>query len=157
MPIRQMNSADIPAVLKIQGELSFQDWNERQFEQEIKAPYTCAVVYENEGAILGYAVFHLLGADSELLSIAVKDTAQRSGIGGKLLLAGLSQLDLEKNDCCFLEVRENNLKARRFYENHGFTLFGIRKRYYADGENAALYRTEKRSDIDPSQKGVQLV
>lgn len=157
MPIRQMNSADIPAVLKIQGELSFQDWNERQYEQEIKVPYTYAVVYENEGAILGYAVFHLLGADSELLSIAVKDTEQRSGIGGKLLQSGLSQLDLEKNDCCFLEVRENNLKARRFYEKHGFTLFGIRKRYYADGENAALYRTENRSDIDPSQKGVQLV
>ena len=154
MPIRPMNLEDIPAVLKIQGELSFQDWNERQYEHEIKAPYTYAVVYENEGAIAGYAVFHLLGADSELLSIAVSESTQRKGIGSKLLQAGLSQLDLDKSDCCFLEVRENNLKARRFYENHGFTLFAIRKKYYADGENAVLYRTEKRSDIDPSQKGV---
>ena len=154
MPIRLMNSADIPAVLRIQGELAFQDWNERQYEIEIKAPYTYAVVYENDGDIAGYAVFHLLGADSELLSIAVRDAAQHNGIGGKLLQAGLSQLDLEKTDCCFLEVRETNLKARRFYEKHGFTLFGIRKKYYADGENAALYRTEKRSDIDPSRKGV---
>ena len=154
MPIRKMNSADIPAVLRIQGELAFQDWNERQYEIEIKAPYTYAVVYENDGDITGYAVFHLLGADSELLSIAVRDSAQHNGIGGKLLQAGLSQLDLEKTDCCFLEVRETNLKARRFYEKHGFTLFGIRKKYYADGENAALYRTKKRSDIDPSRKGV---
>jgi len=154
MPIRPMNLEDIPAVLKIQGELSFQDWNERQYEHEIKAPYTYAVVYENEGCIEGYAVFHLLGADSELLSIAVSESAQRKGIGSKLLLAGLSQLDLDKSDCCFLEVRENNQKARRFYEKHGFTLFAIRKKYYADGENAALYRTENRSDIDPSQKGV---
>ena len=154
MPIRPMNLEDIPAVLKIQGELSFQDWNERQYEHEIKAPYTYAVVYESEGSIVGYAVFHLLGADSELLSIAVSESVQRKGIGSKLLLAGLSQLDLDKSDCCFLEVRENNLKARRFYENHGFTLFAIRKKYYADGENAALYRTENRSDIDPSQKGV---
>ena len=45
MSIRKMNSADIPAVLRIQGELAFQDWNERQYEQEIKAPYTYAVVY----------------------------------------------------------------------------------------------------------------
>jgi ribosomal-protein-alanine N-acetyltransferase len=154
MPIRPMNFADIPAVLQIQAELSFQDWNERQYEQEIKAPYTYAIVYEKDGAICGYAVFHLLGADSELLSIAVSESAQRNGIGSKLLQAGLSQLELEKSDCCFLEVRENNLKARRFYENHGFTLFGIRKKYYSDGENAALYRTEKRSDIDPSLKGV---
>ena len=142
MPIRKMNSADIPAVLRIQGELAFQDWNERQYEQEIKAPYTCAVVYENESGILGYAVFHLLGADSELLSIAVSESAQRSGIGYQLLQAGLVQLSLDKEDCCFLEVRENNIKARRFYENHGFNLFGIRKKYYADGENAALYRTQ---------------
>ena len=141
MPIRKMNSADIPAVLRIQGELAFQDWNERQYEQEIKAPYTYAVVYENESGILGYAVFHLLGADSELLSIAV-ESAQRSGIGSQLLQAGLVQLSLDKEDCCFLEVRENNIKARRFYENHGFNLFGIRKKYYADGENAALYRTQ---------------
>ena len=154
MPIRPMNLEDIPAVLKIQGELSFQDWNERQYEHEIKAPYTYAIVYESEGAIVGYAVFHLLGADSELLSIAVSESTQRKGIGSKLLQAGLSQLDLDKSDCCFLEVRENNLKARRFYENHGFTLFAIRKKYYADGENAVLYRTENRSDIDPSQKGV---
>ena len=142
MSIRKMNSADIPAVLRIQGELAFQDWNERQYEQEIKAPYTYAVVYENEGAIEGYAVFHLLGADSELLSIAVSNSAQRKGIGTQLLHAGLSQLDLDKSDCCFLEVRENNIKARNFYEKHGFNLFGIRKKYYADGENAALYRTE---------------
>lgn len=142
MSIRKMNSADIPAVLRIQGELAFQDWNKRQYEQEIKAPYTYAVVYENEGAIEGYAVFHLLGADSELLSIAVSETAQRKGIGTQLLHAGLSQLDLDKSDCCFLEVRENNIKARNFYEKHGFNLFGIRKKYYADGENAALYRTE---------------
>ena len=120
---------------------------ERQYEQELKAPYTYAIVYENEGTIEGYAVFHLLGADSELLSIAVNNSAQRKGVGSKLLHAGLSQLDLDKTDCCFLEVRENNLKARRFYENHGFNLFGIRKKYYADGENAALYRT-KGAKID---------
>ena len=83
----------------------------------------------------------MLGADSELLSIAVSETAQRKGIGTQLLHAGLSQLDLDKSDCCFLEVRENNIKARNFYEKHGFNLFGIRKKYYADGENAALYRT----------------
>lgn len=154
MPIRPMNPADIPAVLEIQGELSFQEWNEQQFRQEIGAPYTYSIVYEDQGKIAGYALFHLLGADSELLSIAVRKSAQHNGIGSRLLRAGLSRLDLEEKDCCFLEVRENNLKARRFYENHGFTLFGIRKKYYADGENAALYRSENRSDVDPSQKGV---
>ena len=40
----------------------------------------------------------------------------------------------------FLEVREGNEKARRFYEHHGFEAFGKRNNYYADGETAILYR-----------------
>ena len=154
MPIRNMEIADIPKVLALQDALRFQEWNASVFESEIKAPYGYAIVYEEGAEILGYAVFHLMGEDSELLSIAVNESAQRKGIGSILLQSGLSRLDLDRQDRCFLEVRENNLKARRFYEKHGFTLFGIRKKYYSDGENAALYRTENRSDIDPSLKGV---
>lgn len=144
MSIRKMEIKDIPQVLKIQDALAFQDWNERQMTQEISASYTYATVYENQLAeIQGYAVFHMLGPDSELLSIAVSESAQRSGVGSKLLLDGFRQLDFEAGDCCFLEVRENNAKARNFYEKHGFNLFGIRKKYYSDGENAALYKAEK--------------
>ncbi len=144
MPIRKMEIRDIPHVLEIQDALAFQDWNERQMTQEISASYTYATVFENEQAeIQGYAIFHMLGPDSELLSIAVSEGTQRSGVGTQLLLNGFEQLDFEAGDCCFLEVRENNVKARGFYEKHGFNLFGIRKKYYSDGENAALYKAEK--------------
>lgn len=145
MPIRKMEISDIPAVLKIQDALAFQDWNTRQFESEIKASYALCIVYEADGEILGYAIFHLMGPDSELLSIAVSEGAQRTGIGGELLLRGFSQLDFSSGDCCFLEVRENNQKARRFYEKMGFNIFGIRKKYYSDGENAALYKADDSS------------
>ena len=154
MSIRNMETEDIPKVLALQDSLAFQEWNASVFQSEIKAPYSYAIVYEEGSEIVGYAVFHLMGEDSELLSIAVSEKVQQKGIGGKLLESGLSRLDLDKQDRCFLEVREKNIKARRFYEKHGFALFGIRKKYYADGENAALYRTEDRSDIDPSLKGL---
>lgn len=143
MSIRKMEQKDIPAVLEIQNQLAFQDWNERQVSQEISASYTYAVVYEeSQVGIVGYAIFHLLGPDTELLSIAVSEKAQRTGVGSQLLQDGFAQLDFSSGDCCFLEVRENNEKARRFYEKHGFKLFGIRKKYYSDGENAALYKVE---------------
>ncbi|WP_298770959.1 ribosomal protein S18-alanine N-acetyltransferase [uncultured Fibrobacter sp.] len=142
MPVRPMQVADIPAVLRIQESLRFQEWNSRQYEQELKASYTYASVYEESGNIVGYAVFHLLGADSELLSIAVSKGAQKKGIGKSLLLDGLARLSLQNGDCCFLEVREGNLNARRFYESHGFSQFATRKKYYTDGENAFLYRPE---------------
>ena len=154
MPVREMKIDDLPQVLQIQKALAFQDWNERQFIAEITANYALCVVYaeaaqSNEDPrlrgddILGYAVFHLMGPDSELLSIAANASHQRAGIGTALLNAGLAHLDFAKGDKMFLEVREGNTKARRFYEKHGFEPYAERKKYYADGENAILYQKSK--------------
>lgn len=168
MPVREMKIDDLPQVLQIQKALAFQDWNKRQFIAEITANYALCVVYEeaqfnsaqsnstqtnsaqsNEDPrlrgddILGYAVFHLMGPDSELLSIAANAPHQRTGIGTALLNAGLAHLDFAKGDKMFLEVREGNTKARRFYEKHGFEPYAERKKYYADGENAILYQKSK--------------
>ena len=154
MPVREMKVDDLPQVLEIQKALAFQDWNERQFCAEIAAGYALCVVYaesaqSNEDPrlrgddILGYAVFHLMGPDSELLSIAANASHQRAGIGTALLNAGLAHLDFAKGDKMFLEVREGNTKARRFYEKHGFEPYAERKKYYADGENAILYQKSK--------------
>ena len=145
-----MKVDDLPQVLEIQKALAFQDWNERQFCAEIAAGYALCVVYEDaaqfntfNAPILGYAIFHLMGPDSELLSIATSAAHQRSGIGTALLDAGLAHFDFAKGDKMFLEVREGNAKARRFYEKHGFEPYAERKKYYADGENAILYQKTK--------------
>ena len=139
MQLRQMNENDLPQVLELQRELAFQDWNEKQFLSEIRASYAYCVVCEDDGKLLGYAIFHLLGPDSELLSIATRSSEQRKGIGSQLLKAGLDKLT-ESGDQCFLEVRDGNAKARAFYEKHGFKLYSVRKKYYSDGEDAALYK-----------------
>ena len=139
MKQRAMTESDLPQVLELQRELAFQDWNEKQFLSEIRASYAYCVVCEDDGKLLGYAIFHLLGPDSELLSIATRTSEQRKGIGSQLLKAGLDKLT-ESGDQCFLEVRNGNAKARAFYEKHGFKLYSVRKKYYSDGEDAALYK-----------------
>ena len=139
MKLREMTENDLPQVLELQRELAFQDWNEKQFSSEIRASYAYCVVCEDDGKLLGYAIFHLLGPDSELLSIATRTSEQRKGIGSQLLKAGLDKLT-ESGDQCFLEVRDGNAKARAFYEKHGFKLYSVRKKYYSDGEDAALYK-----------------
>ncbi len=139
MKLREMTENDLPQVLELQRELAFQDWNEKQFASEIRASYAYCVVCEDDGKLLGYAIFHLLGPDSELLSIATRTSEQRKGIGSQLLKAGLDKLT-ESGDQCFLEVRDGNAKARAFYEKHGFKLYSVRKKYYSDGEDAALYK-----------------
>ena len=141
MKLREMTETDLPQVLDLQRELAFQDWNEKQFLSEIKASYAYCVLCESESnnKLLGYAIFHLLGSDSELLSIATRESEQRKGIGSMLLNAGLERLNAD-DDQCFLEVRDSNSKARTFYEKHGFRQYSVRKKYYANGEDAVLYK-----------------
>jgi len=146
MPVRKMTEKDLPQVLALQQELAFQDWNEKQYQAELKASYAFCCVYNDESSsekILGYAVFHILGPDSELMSIATSTSNQRKGIGSILLNEGFKLLDFHSGDQLFLEVREGNAKARSFYEHHGFDAYSNRKKYYADGENAVLYRKIK--------------
>lgn len=144
MPIRKMKESDLEQVLAIQQELAFQDWNEKQFLSEIHASYALCIVFEDsDGKILGYAIFHLMGSDSELLSIATAEACQRKGIGAELLSSGLERLDFSGGDQIFLEVREGNAKAKMFYEKHGFEAYHTRLKYYSDGENAILYKKSK--------------
>jgi len=144
MPIREMKESDLPRVLEIQQELAFQEWNEREFLAEIQANYALCIVFEQTNFdvtdIVGYAIFHMMGPDSELLSIATATSEQGKGIGGELLKAGLEGLNFANGDQMFLEVREGNANARRFYEHHGFEAYAKREKYYSDGENAILYR-----------------
>ncbi len=146
-----MTEADIPEILALQQKLAFQNWNEREFLSEISASYAhcvvCVCTEKSKEHLLGYAVFHLMGPDSELLSIATRKSNQRHGIGTALLNSGLDKLTGE-DDCCFLEVRKGNKKAKRFYEKNGFEPYSTRKRYYADGEDAILYKKKRNSQED---------
>ncbi len=140
MPIRPMTEADLPHVLALQSALSFQSWNEKQFLSELQASYALCLVDEENGAFAGYAIFHLMEADSELLTIATAPEFQRKGIASAFLRYGLGKLNRDKGDQCFLEVREGNTGARKLYERHGFQAYNKREHYYDDGETAILYK-----------------
>ena len=139
MPIRPMTETDLSEVLKLQATLAFQDWNEKQFLSELHASYALCLVDEEDGSLAGYAIFHLMGSDSELLSIAVAPQFQRRGLASRLLTEGLKKLS-QADDACFLEVRQGNSSAQALYQKHGFVEFGKRKNYYSDGETAILYK-----------------
>lgn len=90
---------------------------------------------------LGYARWSLVpGLDeAELLRIAVAPEARGQGLGRRLLRKSstvLQQLGVAR---LLLEVRVSNTPARHLYEAEGWQYQGLRKGYYRDGEDAALY------------------
>jgi len=140
MQCRQMSLSDLPAVLGIQNELGFQNWSLKQFETSLSSSSLLALVCELGEELVAYLLVQILGEEAELLSIAVQLSHKREGIGSRLWNEGLLQLKEKGVQRLFLEVREGNSAAQSFYKNHQFINYGIRKRYYSDGENALLFR-----------------
>lgn len=63
-------------------------------------------------------------AEAHILSLAVHPDFQGRGLGRELLRRGLQYLASRGADRIRLEVRPDNLPARRLYEQHGFVTVG---------------------------------
>jgi ribosomal-protein-alanine N-acetyltransferase len=91
--------------------------------------------------IFAFLAAHKIEAEWELENIVVAQSAQRNGVGSRLLRQFIRHAQAEDARSIFLEVRESNQNARGFYRKAGFEECGIRKGYYTRPlESAILYR-----------------
>jgi len=88
-----------------------------------------------EGSVIGFVVSRRVAdGEWEILNLAVTPQARRKGIGRQLLGDILS----DARGDFFLEVRESNAAARRFYEHLGFEVVTTRPGYYSSPEESGL-------------------
>jgi ribosomal-protein-alanine N-acetyltransferase len=80
----------------------------------------------------------VVGDSAEVLTVGVIPAARRRGIARRLLRALLGEASARGARETFLEVRVDNLAARRFYEIEGFAQVGRRRGYYDAGRVDAL-------------------
>jgi ribosomal-protein-alanine N-acetyltransferase len=79
-------------------------------------------------------VARTLGTESEILNLAVAPEFRRRQVARELLRAVLR----DPRGDIFLEVRESNVAARKFYESIGFEEIQIRKKYYHSPPETAI-------------------
>jgi ribosomal-protein-alanine N-acetyltransferase len=88
-----------------------------------------------DGRVAGFAVARRLAeSEAELLNLAVDPAFRRRGIGRRLLAEVTSNL----RGTLWLEVRESNVTARKFYKSLGFCEAGRRPSYYPDSAEGAI-------------------
>lgn len=89
----------------------------------------------------GFIVWRAVADEAELISIGVSPDARRTGIAAAMI--GIMEGELKKNGIksVFLEVAENNIPARKLYEQNGYVQIGIRPKYY-DGIDAIMMRKD---------------
>lgn len=113
-------------------------WSKQQFTASLEDRNTSATLILMNDEIVGY-VWCLSGVEqADLLNICIKPKCQGIGLGQTLLSYLLEQLGTQGIQQLFLEVRETNHTAIRFYQQMGFTQIDTRKKYYSNGDDAKI-------------------
>ncbi|MCP2346177.1 ribosomal-protein-alanine N-acetyltransferase [Nonomuraea roseoviolacea subsp. carminata] len=143
MRLRQMTEGDLPAVMAIERATFPHDaWSEGMMRGELADQprtrhYVVALVDE---VIVGYAGLAAAADQADVQTIAVLQAHQGTGVGGAMLAELLREARRRGAREIFLEVRDDNPRARGVYEHFGFEEIGIRRRYYDDGTDAIMMR-----------------
>ncbi|BCJ52308.1 ribosomal-protein-alanine acetyltransferase [Actinoplanes sp. NBRC 14428] len=132
-PFRWWHIAD---VLPIEEDLfGAEKWSSAMFWNELAQRHFYVVARE-DGAVLGYAGLAVVDEqESWVQNIAVRRTAQKRGIGRRLLEILLERAGPGK---VLLEVAVDNRPAQQLYASYDFEPVGIRRGYYQPSNTDAL-------------------
>ncbi len=105
-------------------------WGADAFRQLVESPGMEIWLARVGDRPIGYILTRRVLDEAELISIGVDPAFQQTGCGSQMLDTAVSYLAENGVEALFLEVRVDNVAARKFYENHDFTPNGIRQNYY---------------------------
>jgi ribosomal protein S18 acetylase RimI-like enzyme len=140
--IRKGRPSDAACLAELEERIFASDRiSRRRFAVLAKRPSAFVVVALRGADILGYAILLTRRGirSARLYSLAVAPEAAGQGIGRRLLDAMERAARRWGALRLRLEVRADNERAIRLYEEAGYALIGRRAEYYSDGMTALLY------------------
>ncbi|AIL33185.1 bifunctional tRNA (adenosine(37)-N6)-threonylcarbamoyltransferase complex dimerization subunit type 1 TsaB/ribosomal protein alanine acetyltransferase RimI [Basilea psittacipulmonis] len=140
--IRPMSLSDVPAVVALEALLEQDPWTAGNFIDALNKGYSSWVVVFN-GQIIAY-LLQLIAPDvAHLMILGVHEAYQGKGIAQVLIQQSHENMIKHGIFEQVLEVREDNTRARDFYEKQGYIEIGKRKGYYASGQIDAIVLSKK--------------
>ncbi|MEO1796010.1 MAG: GNAT family N-acetyltransferase [Pseudomonadota bacterium] len=124
------------------GHAGAHGWREADFARALEDPAFALATSPD-----GYAIARLVLDEAELLLIATRPEARRSGVATALLSDLEARLVARGVTRLMLEVMEANVAASAFYEARGFREAGRRAGYYGRGagHDARLFEKALKS------------
>jgi ribosomal-protein-alanine N-acetyltransferase len=104
-----------------------------------------------DGRLAGYITVSEVAGELEIINVGVEPEMRGRGIATRLLQAILHQAREKSIFFYYLEVRPSNAPALSLYTRAGFRRSGVRRRYYADGEDALAMTMEAGHNLNQPQ------
>ena len=123
---------------QIEQEAFDQPWRERMFIPEVEDENAYYLVGVRGDEVICYGGFHKVLDEAHITNIAVRADSRGRGIGTLLMSELISRARMLGVKYMTLEVRDNNENAIKLYKSFGFTVEGIRKKYYNNVHDALI-------------------
>ncbi|BAR05102.1 ribosomal-protein-alanine acetyltransferase [Parascardovia denticolens DSM 10105 = JCM 12538] len=153
--VRPLEESDLDAIAGLESDLFAEGaWSRDLVEEEVHSPTRTYLVVSDmadPSHPLAYGGFWFDGDDAELMTIGVDRAWQGRGIGKTLLRTLMDRARILKARRMLLEVRVDNDPALVLYRGLGFSILGIRKRYYQPG-NVDAYTMSVDLGVRPGRK-----
>ena len=123
---------------------SFKDpWSKNAYLEEITNPVANYKVITLDGMCVAYGGYWKILDEAHITNVCVKKEFRQKGYGKMLMDALMLDAKSQGVRAMTLEVRVSNLGAIKLYETCGFKSVGVRKKYYADNEDALIMWLEE--------------
>ncbi len=149
--IRSIEASHVGALIALSDLTNLSPWSAQSYLDELKNPRSIMLRLEsNENATVGFIVGRVVAAaddelavDADIYNIAVDPAVQGSGNGQLLFDAFHDKCRASLVRSVWLEVRESNETAIKFYRRNGFYAVTTRKHFCTDPpEHALLMRLD---------------
>ena len=139
MEIVKMNESHVAQVANLE-KICFGSaaWSEKSVASELTNALALWLVAVEEDRVAGYVGSQTVMDETDMMNVAVHPDFRRMGIGEKLVVRLVEELNALGSRALMLEVRVSNVPAIGLYEKMGFQQVGLRKNYYRDPKEDAL-------------------
>lgn len=153
--IQQAGPSDIVSIKKLETVCGLSTWSIGDYLEEISSNNEFFLVVKKDQELLGFMLARpiminpLSATDQhkiinkinevEIYNIAVTEKYRREKIASRLIERLIEKANIYNVKKIYLEVRESNVNAQKFYIDRLFKIVGKRKNFYTDpSENAIL-------------------
>jgi ribosomal-protein-alanine N-acetyltransferase len=145
-----VSPSEIEAILAVEHASFTNPWTREMYLAELQNAGVSYfyVARDEHGTVIGFCSFWRLVDEVHINNLAVLPERRREGVGSALLARVLREGVRLGAARATLEVRRSNQAARHLYERFGFTVAGVRVRYYSNPEEDALVLWRERPDLD---------